>query len=113
MSSSDQNKNPKMDQSFRDTIATVNQEGKRVWVFPTKPKGKYYDLRTYFTWFYLLVFFTVPFIKFNNEPLFLFNVSQMKFILFGAIFWAQDFFIFGLGLLIFIVFIALLTAVLG
>lgn len=103
----------KHNESFRDTIATVNEEGKRVYVYPTKPFGKYYNLRTYFTWFYLIVFFAVPFIKYNGEPLFLFNVPEKKFILFGSIFWAQDFFIFGLGMLIFIVFIALFTVVFG
>lgn len=113
MSSSDHNQNPKLNQSFRDSIATINDEGKRAWVFPKKPDGKYYNLRTYFTWFYLLVFFTIPFIKYHGEPLFLFNVAQKKFILFGAIFWPQDFFIFGLGMLIFIVFIALFTVVFG
>ncbi len=101
------------DESFRDSIATINEDGKRAYIHPTKPFGKYYDLRTYFTWFYLIVFFTVPFIKYNGEPLFLFNVPEKKFILFGSIFWAQDFFIFGLGMLIFIVFIALFTVVFG
>ena len=61
----------------------------------------------------MIVFFAVPFIKYNGEPLFLFNVPEKKFILFGSIFWAQDFFIFGLGMLIFIVFIALFTVVFG
>lgn len=101
------------DESFRDSIATINKEGERAYIFPTKPHGKYYNLRTYFTWVYLLVFFTVPLIKYNGEPLFLFNVPEKKFILFGAIFWAQDFFIFGLGMLIFIVFVALFTVVFG
>ncbi len=105
--------NDQHDESFRDSIATINAEGERAFVYPTKPFGKYYDLRTYFTWFYLIVFFTVPFIKYNGEPLFLFNVPEKKFILFGSIFWAQDFFIFGLGMLIFIVFIALFTVVFG
>lgn len=105
--------NDKQDESFRDHISTVNDDGKRAYVYPTKPFGKYYNLRTYFTWFYLIVFFSVPFIKYNGEPLFLFNVPEKKFILFGSIFWAQDFFIFGLGMLIFIVFIALFTVVFG
>jgi cytochrome c oxidase accessory protein FixG len=105
--------NDKYDESFRDHITTINEDGKRAYVYPTKPFGKYYDLRTYFTWFYLIVFFSVPFIKYNGEPLFLFNVPEKKFILFGSIFWAQDFFIFGLGMLIFIVFIALFTVVFG
>lgn len=105
--------NDKQDESFRDHISTVNDDGKRAYVYPTKPFGKYYNLRTYFTWFYLIVFFSVPFIKYNGESLFLFNVPEKKFILFGSIFWAQDFFIFGLGMLIFIVFIALFTVVFG
>lgn len=105
--------NDKQDESFRDHINTINEDGERAFVYPTKPKGKYYDLRTYFTWFYLIIFFFVPFIKYNGEPLFLFNVPEKKFILFGSIFWAQDFFIFGLGMLIFIVFIALFTVVFG
>lgn len=113
MATSDHNEPSNTDQSFRDSIATINQEGKRAWVFPTKPKGKYYNLRTYFTWVYLVVFFTIPFIKYNQEPLFLFNVPEKKFILFGAIFWPQDFFIFMLGMLIFIVFVALFTVVFG
>ena len=99
--------NNKKDESFRDHIATINEDGDRAYIFPTKPKGKFYDLRTYFTWVYLAVFFIIPFLKYHGEPLFLFNVPEKKFILFGSIFWAQDFFIFGLGMLIFIVFIAL------
>lgn len=113
MNTPENKQNDKHDESFRDSIATINEDGKRAYVYPTKPFGRYYDLRTYFTWFYLIVFFTIPFIKYNGEPLFLFNVPEKKFILFGSIFWAQDFFIFGLGMLIFIVFIALFTVVFG
>lgn len=101
------------DELFRDSITTINDQGNRAWVFPNKPHGKYYDFRTAFTWFYLVLLFVTPFIKYHGEPLFLFNVAEKKFILFGAIFWPQDFFIFGLGMLIFIVFIALFTVVFG
>jgi cytochrome c oxidase accessory protein FixG len=100
-------------ETFRDTISTVNKEGERVWLYPNKPKGKYYNLRSYLSILYLVLFFTVPFIKVDGEPLFLINIVERKFILFGSIFWPQDFFIFGLGMLIFIVFIALFTVVFG
>ncbi len=100
-------------ESFRDSIATIDNEGKRKWIFPTRPKGKLYDLRKYLSYVYLLVFFGLPFIHMNGEPLFMFNVLERKFILFGMIFWPQDFFIFGLGMLIFIVFIALFTVIFG
>src|ERR1043165_1484174 len=100
-------------ESFRDAIATVDSEGKRKWIYPIKPKGHLYSLRKYFSYVYLLVFFTLPFLEVNGEPLFMFNVVERKFILFGMIFWPQDFFIFGLGMLIFIVFVALFTVVFG
>ena len=98
--------------SFRDSIATI-KEGKRVWMYPTKPKGRYYNLRSLLSLIYLVLFFGLPFIKVNNQPLFLMNILERKFILFGMIFWPQDFFIFGLGMLIFIVFIALFTVIFG
>jgi cytochrome c oxidase accessory protein FixG len=99
--------------SFRDKIATVDKEGKRIRVYPQKPKGKLYIARTWLSLGYLLVFFGLPFVKVNGHPLFLINVLERKFILFGQIFWPQDFFIFGLGMVLFIVFIALFTVVFG
>lgn len=99
--------------SFRDSIATIDQEGNRAWISPKKPSGKLFNLRSYTSYIYLIVFFGLPFIKFNEEPLFLINVLERKFILFGVIFWPQDFFIFGLGMLIFIVFVALFTVIFG
>ncbi len=101
------------EESFRDKVATVDKEGKRVWLFPQKPKGKLYNARTILSVFYLVVLFTLPFIKYKGHPLFLVNILERKFILFGQIFWPQDFFIFGLGMVIFIVFIALFTVVFG
>jgi cytochrome c oxidase accessory protein FixG len=100
-------------ESFRDSIATVNKEGKREWIYPKKPRGKYFNARALVSYFYLALFFILPFIKIHGEPLFLINILERKFILFGVIFWPQDFFLFGLGMLIFIIFIALFTVVFG
>lgn len=98
---------------FRERLATVDEGGKRVWVYPQKPKGKYYNWRTALSVFYLVVLFGLPFIKVDGHPLFLMNVMERRFILFGQIFWPQDFFIFAVGMLLFIVFIALFTVVFG
>lgn len=99
--------------SFRDKVATVDEKGKRIWLFPQKPKGKYYNARTWISLLYLVIFFSLPFIKVNGHPLFLIDVLKRRFILFGQIFWPQDFFIFGLGMVLFVVFIALFTVVFG
>ena len=100
-------------ESFRDSIATINTAGKRNWIFPKKPHGKLYKARTIVSFIYLLVFFSLPFIKINGDPLFLFDVVHRKFIFFSVIFWPQDFIIFGIAMLAFIVFIVLFTVVFG
>jgi len=102
-----------LDQTFRDAVSTISKEGNRNYVNPKKPVGKLYNLRSYFSYFYLVLFFTLPFIKVGGEPVFLFNVLERKFIFFSKIFWPQDFFIFAIGLLTFIVFVILFTVAFG
>ena len=100
-------------EEFRDSIATVDKQGKRVWVYPKKPKGRFTSARTYLSWVLLLFLFGVPFIKINGEPLLLFNVLERKFILFGLYFGPQDFYLLGLAMITFMVFIVLFTVVFG
>lgn len=104
---------PLKDESFRDSINTITKEGKRNWIYALQPKGKLYNIRSIVSAFYLLLFFTLPFIKVNEAPFFLFNVLKRHFIFFGVTFWPQDFFIFGIGMLAFILFIVLFTVVFG
>ena len=52
-----------LDQSFRDSVSTISKEGNRNYVNPQKPNGRFYRLRSYFSYFYLILFFTLPFIK--------------------------------------------------
>ena len=99
--------------SFRDRIATIDEKGKRKWIFAQKPKGKFYNIRSWVSWGFFALFFAIPFIKLNDRPLFLFNIPESEFIIFGKIFWPQDFVIFGLTMVTFIVFIVLFTAAFG
>jgi len=99
---------------FRDKVSNVDHDsGQRLWIFAKKPFGKLYNLRTYVSWVYLILFFTFPFLKINGNPILMINVVEGKFSILGKMFWPQDFFIFGLGMLIFIVFIILFTLVFG
>ncbi len=100
-------------EAFRDRIATVDERGKRKWIYAYKPKGKFYRIRTWLSYLYFIVFFGLPFVQWNHQPLFLFNIPQAKFIIFGKIFWPQDFFIFGITMVTFVFFIILFTAVFG
>ncbi|MBK9637689.1 MAG: cytochrome c oxidase accessory protein CcoG [Bacteroidetes bacterium] len=99
--------------SFRDTVATISEDGKRNWIYPKKPKGDFYNKRTAVSIFFLILLFSGPFMKINGHPLMLFNILERKFILFGIAFWPQDFHLFVLAMLTFIVFIILFTALFG
>lgn len=100
-------------EAYRDHIATVDEEGKRIWVYPKKPSGKFYRARTIVSWFLLAFLFGAPFIKINGQPLLLFNILERKFIVFGLKFWPQDFHLFALAFLTFFVFVILFTVVFG
>ncbi|OSZ77079.1 cytochrome c oxidase accessory protein CcoG [Chitinophagaceae bacterium IBVUCB2] len=113
MSNVENDTTPLQNESFRDRIATVDEKGKRKWVYAQKPKGRFYNIRTWVSWGFFALFFALPFIKVNDRPLFLFDITETKFIIFGKIFWAQDFFIFGLTMVTFIIFIVLFTAAFG
>jgi cytochrome c oxidase accessory protein FixG len=104
---------PIVNETFRDRIATVDSSGKRKWVYATQPKGKLYKIRSYVSYVYFLIFFGLPFVQVNGRPLFLFNIPEVKFIIFGKVFWPQDFFLFGLIMVTFIFFIILFTAAFG
>ncbi len=101
------------DESFRDSIATINQDGNREYVFPKKPKGKLYNYRKIVSWLLLIFFFGMPFVKMGGEPFFLIDVIHRKFIFFGQIFWPQDTYIFAVMMLTLIVFIVVFTVSLG
>lgn len=100
-------------EEFRDSIATVDKEGKRVWIYPKKPKGRYYNYRNWLSYFYIALFLILPFIKYNGQPFVLLNILERKFILFGIYFMPQDFYLFAIAMLILMVFIILFTVIYG
>jgi cytochrome c oxidase accessory protein FixG len=98
---------------FRDSISTVTSEGKRAWVYPKKPNGKFYTYRKWVSYVLLLFLLTAPFIKINGNQFLMFNVLERRFNIFGFPFWPQDFFLFVVSMIIGVVFITLFTVAFG
>ena len=98
---------------FRDSIATVDSEGKRSWVFPKKPSGRFYKYRSYVSYFLLAFLLAAPFIKINGNQFLLFNVLERKFNIFGFPFWPQDFHLLVISMITGVVFVILFTVVFG
>jgi cytochrome c oxidase accessory protein FixG len=99
--------------SFRDRVSTVDEKGKRVWIYAQQQNGRYYTYRTWLSLFFVALLISMPFIKINGQPFILLNILERKFIIFGQIFWPQDFFLFGFAMLTAIVFIIVFTVIYG
>ena len=100
-------------ETFRDSIGTINDEGKRAWVYPKKPSGRYYQKRKIVSYFLLAFLFTAPFIKVNGNQFLLFNILERRFNVFGFPFWPQDFHLVVISMIIGVIFIALFTVGFG
>ena len=98
---------------FRDSIGTVDEEGKRSWIFPKKPSGEFYEYRKYVSYILLAFLFAAPFVKINGNQFLMFNVLERRFNVFGLPFWPQDFYLFVVLMIIGVVFIALFTVAFG
>ncbi len=107
------NEDLKDSEAYRDSIATVDKSGKRIWLFPKMPRGPFYDYRKWLSYALLIALFGLPFIKINGDPLVLFNIPKAQFIIFGVYFSPQDFHLLVIGMLAAIVFVALFTVVFG
>lgn len=104
---------PYGEESFRDTIGTIDAEGKRKYIFPKKPKGRFYNYRQYVSYFLLAILIANPFIKINGNQFMMFNVLERRFNIFGFPFWPQDFYLFVISMLVGVAFILLFTVVFG
>ena len=98
---------------FRDSISTIDESGQRNFIFPKKPKGRFYNYRTYVSWLLLTIMIASPFIKIKGNQFLLFNVLERKFHIFGFPFWPQDFHLLVISLLVSVVFIILFTVIFG
>ena len=98
---------------FRDSISTIDKEGKRAWVYPKKPSGKFYKYRKWVSYFLLAFLFLSPFIKINGNQFLMFNILERRFNIFSFPFWPQDFHLFVISMIIGVVFITFFTVGFG
>ncbi|HCX20859.1 MAG: cytochrome c oxidase accessory protein CcoG [Flammeovirgaceae bacterium] len=101
------------EESYRDHISTVDDSGKRVWLYPKKPKGRFTNYRQLVSYLLLGILFAGPFIKIEGQPLLKFDIIDREFVIFGQVFWPQDFHLAVIGMITTVVFIILFTVVYG
>jgi cytochrome c oxidase accessory protein FixG len=101
------------DENFRDHIATIDKSGKRKFIFPKQPKGKFYEYRKWVSYFLLITLIANPFIVVNGNQFMMFNVLERRFNILGFPFWPQDFYLFVMAMIIGVVFVILFTVIYG
>jgi cytochrome c oxidase accessory protein FixG len=100
-------------QDFRDHLGTADAEGRRVWLYPRKPRGRFYRARIGLSWLLLAILFLGPFIRIHGHPLLLMNIVERRFVVLGQVFWPQDMILFAIATLLFITGIIVFTAAFG
>lgn len=100
-------------EDYGDLITTVDQTGKRKWIYALQPKGKWYNRRTIVAIFLIVFFASMPFIKVNGNPIMLFDIPHGRFIIFGQLFLPHDFIILGVAMLVALIFIIVFTLIFG
>ncbi|HFG0565229.1 TPA: cytochrome c oxidase accessory protein CcoG [Flavobacterium psychrophilum] len=103
----------KLDETFRDSIGTIDDQGHRKFIFPKKPSGKLYEYRKWVSYFLLIILVANPFLKVNGNQFMMFNVLERRFNIFGFPFWPQDFYLFVLFMIVGVVFVILFTVIFG
>lgn len=104
---------PNHNDNFRDSISTIDQQGKRAWVYPKIPKGYFYEKRKILSYALLVFLLAAPFIKINGNQFLMFNVLERRFNIFSFPFWPQDFHLFVISMIVGIVGLALFTVAFG
>ncbi len=104
---------PNHNDNFRDSISTIDQQGKRAWVYPKIPKGYFYEKRKMLSYALLVFLLAAPFIKINGNQFLMFNVLERRFNIFSFPFWPQDFHLFVISMIVGIVGLALFTVAFG
>lgn len=100
-------------QTFRDELSSVARDGRRRWIYARQPAGRLYRARTVVGAFLLAFLITAPFVRVGGQPLILLNVIERRFVLFGVVFWPQDFYLVVLIALTVLVALALSTVAVG
>ncbi len=103
----------RLDHPTLDTVASIKSDGSRNFLRPADAKGKFTTLRKITSFFLILIYVGLPWIKIGGHPAVFFDLAVRRFHLFGFTFAAQDFWlafflVSGLGFTLFVV-----TSILG
>jgi len=73
-----------------DRPASMDEQGRRVFIFPASVSGFWRRYRTIVQIFLIIFFLVLPWIKIGGHQALLLNIGDRQFSIFGLTFWAHD-----------------------
>lgn len=73
-----------------DRPASMDEQGRRVFIFPASVSGVWRRYRTVVEIFLIIFFLVLPWIKIGGHQALLLNIGDRQFSIFGLTFWAHD-----------------------
>lgn len=91
---------------FKETLYTIDQQGRRKWVYPNLVRGAWYYRRYIVAYTLMLFYLAMPWVTINGKQGIHLNLFERRFTFFGTTFWATDtiFLVIVLALLAFSLF---------
>ena len=96
-----------------EVLATMREDGSRRWLRPKPSAGRFWKKRLVVAWVLMALFTITPWIRVAGKPLFLFDITSRRFIVFGTTFHADETVPLALLGVSFVLAIFLLSALLG
>jgi cytochrome c oxidase accessory protein FixG len=97
----------------RDRLATTDEFGDRVYIYPAEARGYWRTRRTWTQYTLIVLFLILPWLKINGSQAVLLSISKREFALFGLTFFANDGPLIFFVLAILTLSLALITAIWG
>ena len=72
------------------SLTTMDKEGHRLWVYPQTVHGIFTRRREIVSYFLIIFYLVMPWLKVNGLPAIQLNIANRQFILLGSIYWPQD-----------------------
>lgn len=96
-----------------ERLATTDEHGNRVYLYPEDVKGVWKTRRTIFYWFLIILYLVVPWFYINGKPLLMINIFDREFTLLGSTLHGVEPILFFLIVASGIFFIAFVTSLFG
>ncbi len=75
---------------FRESLYTIDKQGRRKWVYPTLVKGFFFKRRAIISSLLVAIYIATPWLEIGDKQAVLLDIASRRFTFLGTTFWATD-----------------------